>query len=250
MSAAPRLGHSGGPTQSARTLATPSAMQFFLDTASLDAIRRWQAFGLVDGCTTNPALLAKEGGDPLRQLEEVAELVAGPVSAQVTCDDAPGMTRQGRALAEVAPNIVVKVPATQPGFAAARELSGAGCKVNVTLAFQPSQALPFARIPVAYVSLILGRVEDFGHSSVHEVEIARALFDRLKTPTKLLVASLRNPTQLNAAVAGGADVVTVPPSTWELVYANPHSLQGERDFAAAWHGLPESARRAYEQLGG
>lgn len=224
-------------------------MQFFLDTASLDAIRRWQAFGLVDGCTTNPSLLAKEGGDPLRQLAEVAELVAGPVSAQVTCDDAAGMVRQGRALSEVAPNVVVKVPATQAGYAAARELTAARCRVNVTLAFQPAQALPFARIPVAYVSLIVGRVEDFGHSSLQEVQTARALFDRLGTPTKLLVASLRNPTQLNASIAGGADVVTVPPSTWDLVYQNPHTLQGERDFAAAWRSLPESARRSYEELG-
>jgi transaldolase len=223
-------------------------MQFFLDTASLDAIRRWQDFGLVDGCTTNPALLAKEGGEPLRQLANVAELVRGPVSAQVTLSDAAGMARQGRALAELAPNIDVKVPATQPGFAAARELTDSGCRVNVTLAFQPAQALPFARIPVAYVSLILGRIEDFGHSSLHEVEIARELFTRLKTPTKLLVASLRNPTQLCAAIAGGADVVTVPPSTWELVYANPLSLQGERDFAAAWSSLPEALREPYDEL--
>ena len=224
-------------------------MQFFLDTASLDAIRRWQALGLVDGGTTNPAILAKEGGDPLAQLREVAELIDGPVSAQVTCTDAPGMVRQGRALAEVAGNIVVKVPSTVTGLAAARELTAAGCDVNITLTFQPTQALAFARIPVAYVSLIVGRVEDFGHSSLHEVEIARELLDRLESPTKLLVASLRNPTQLNAAIAGGADVVTVPPATWNVVYQNPHTLQGERDFAAAWSSLPLAARREYEQLG-
>jgi transaldolase len=225
-------------------------MEFFLDTASLDSIRRWQAFGLVDGCTTNPAILAKEGGDPLRQLAEVCELVDGPVSAQVTRDEAAGMARQGRALAEIAPNVVVKVPATQTGFAAACELVDAGCRINVTLAFNPAQALPFARIPATYVSLIVGRVEDFGHSSLHEIETARRLLDRLGSPTKLLVASLRNPTQLNAAITGRADVVTVPPSTWELVYQNPHSLQGERDFQTAWQGLPLAARRAYEELGG
>ena len=224
-------------------------MEFFLDTASLDAIRRWQAFGLVDGCTTNPAILAKEGGDPLRQLGEVCELVDGPVSAPVTCDDPADMVRQGRALAEVAPNVVVKVPATAPGFEAARALVGAGCQVNVTLTFQPAQALPFARIPATYISLIVGRVEDFGHSSLHEIEMARTLLDRLGSPSKLLVASLRNPTQLNEAIAGGADVVTVPPTTWELVYQNPHSLQGERDFQAAWRSLPAEARSAYEQVG-
>jgi transaldolase len=99
------------------------------------------------------------------------------------------------------------------------------------------------------VSLILGRVEDFGHSSRCRSCYRPRALDRLGTPTKLLVASLRNPTQLNAAIAGGADVVTVPPSTWDLVYQNPHTLQGERDFAAAWRSLPESARRPYEELG-
>lgn len=225
-------------------------MQFFLDTASLDAIRRWQAFGLVDGCTTNPAILAKEGGDPLTQLANVAEVVSGPVSAQVTRDDAEGMIRQGRALAEVAPNIVVKVPATQAGFEAGKALVEAGCEINVTLTFQPTQALPFLRIPATYVSLIVGRVEDFGHDSKGEVATARALFDSIGTPTKLLVASLRNPAQLTAAINGGADVITVPPATWELVYQNPHSLQGERDFQAAWQSLPADARRPYEELGG
>jgi len=224
-------------------------MEFFLDTASLDAIRRWQTFGLVDGCTTNPAILAKEGGDPLAQLANVCELVDGPVSAQVTRTDSAGMARQGRALAEVAPNVVVKVPATLEGFAAASELVEAGCKINVTLAFNPAQALPFARLPATYVSLIVGRVEDFGHSSIDEIETARRLLDRLGSPTKLLVASLRNPTQLNAAITGRADVVTVPPSTWELVYQNPHSLQGGRDFQSAWESLPQAARSAYEGLG-
>ncbi len=224
-------------------------MEFFLDTASLDAIRRWQAFGLVQGATTNPAILAKEGGDPLDQLRQVAELVDGPVSAQVTHAEAPAMVRQGEALSQVAPNIVVKVPADLEGLAAARELKEKGVSCNITLTFQPAQAIAFAKVPVAYVSLIIGRVDDFGLSSVEEIANARAMLDKLETPTKLLAASLRNPTQIIAAVNGGADVVTVPPSTWELVHQNPLTLQGEQDFAAAWEELPAEARRAYENLG-
>ena len=224
-------------------------MEFFLDTASLDAIKKWRAFGLVQGATTNPALLAKEGGEPLEQLRQVAELVGGPVSAQVTHTEANAMVRQGLALSEVAPNVVVKVPANAEGFRAARELTEKGVSCNITLTFQPAQAIAFAQVPVAYVSLIVGRVDDFGLSAVEEIASARAMLDRLESPTKLLVASLRNPAQLRAAVNGGADVVSVPPSTWELVYQNPLTLQGQRDFAAAWEQLPAELRRAYEDLG-
>ncbi|MEW6074652.1 MAG: transaldolase family protein [Planctomycetota bacterium] len=224
-------------------------MQLFLDTASLDAIRRWQPFGVVEGATTNPALLAKEGGDPLEQLVNVAELVAGPVSAQVTASEAEGMVAQGRSLAALAANIVVKVPATLAGCAAARRLTESGVRCNVTLTFHPAQAIAFARIPVAYVSLIVGRTEDFGLETRAEIARTRELLAALGTETKLLVASLRNPAQLAAAVLGGADVVTVPPATWDLVYQNPLSLQGLADFHSAWTTLPAERRARYERLG-
>jgi transaldolase len=224
-------------------------VQLFLDTASLDDIRRWKTFGLVDGVTTNPALLAREGGDPLEQLVRVADVVPGPVSAQVTEPAAADMVVQGRALARLAPNVVVKVPATLEGFRAAQVLSGEGIPCNVTLAFDAAQGIPFARLPVAYLSLILGRVEDFGEQHATYVQRAREMLDALASPTKLLVASLRNPHHLRAALAGGADVVTVPPSTWANVHANPHTLQGERDFRTSWGTLDPDARRAYEQVG-
>jgi transaldolase len=224
-------------------------MQFFLDTASLDDIRRWQTLGLVEGVTTNPALLAREGGDPLEQLRSVAELVRGPVSAQVTETEPQAMIRQGRALSELAPNIVVKVPATESGYGAAAELARVGVSCNITLTFQPAQAIPFARIPVAYVSLIIGRKDDFGLDSLEEITRARQMLDRLATPTRLLVASIRNPHHLCAAVTGGADVITVPPSTWKLVYENPLSVQGLEDFASAWSGLSPEVRAEYERLG-
>ena len=224
-------------------------MQFFIDTASLDDIRRWQPFGLVEGATTNPALLAKEGGDPLEQLRNVAEIVEGPVSAQVTAVEVPRMVSQGRALSEIAPNIVVKVPNTADGFLAARELTESGVSCNITLTFHPSQAIPFAKIDVAYVSLIIGRTEDFGLDTRDEIERARMLLDELCSETKLLVASIRNPHHLTEAALGGADVITVPPSTWDMVWQNPLSLGGLADFRNAWEKLPAEMRRSYESLG-
>ena len=223
-------------------------MQFFLDTANLDLIRHWQAFGLVDGVTTNPALLAKEGGDPLRQLENVCELVPGPVSAQVTAANASGMIAQGRALAKIRDNVVVKIPATAAGYNAAEVLVGEGVSCNITLCFQPAQAIPFARLGATYVSLIVGRTEDFGLSSREETARTRGLIDAVGSRTKLLVASLRNPTHLTDAVLGGADVVTVPPTTWDLIHQNPLSIQGQGDFARAWASLSNEARENYECL--
>ena len=224
-------------------------LQFFLDTASLDEIRRWQAYGLVQGVTTNPALLAKEGGNPLDQLVRVADAVDGPVSAQVTSTVAEEMIPQGRALAGLAANIVVKVPATLEGFHAAEALTNAGIRCNITLAFEAAQGIPFARLGVSYLSLILGRVEDFGEQHAAAVAQCRTMLDALGSPTRLLVASLRNPHHLQAALSGGADVVTVPPATWANAHANPFTIQGERDFMASWQTLDAEKRASYERLG-
>ncbi|MDJ0865262.1 MAG: transaldolase family protein [Myxococcota bacterium] len=223
-------------------------MQLFLDTASIDDIERLKPLGLVQGVTTNPALLAREGGSALQQLEAIAARVEGPVSAQVTQDGAKEMIAQGRALADVAPNVIVKVPAHAAGLEAARALSDRGVDCNVTLAFDAAQAIPFATVPVAYVSLILGRVEDFGLPSGERVRSAARLLERIGSRTKLLVASLRNPAHLRVAVEGGADVVTVPPSTWDLLFANPLTATGASDFERAWTALPEPLRRAYDEL--
>ncbi len=224
-------------------------MEFFLDTASLDEIARWEPLGLVDGVTTNPALLAREGGDPLRQLRAITERIGGPVSAQVTCGDAKEMVVQGHALAATAPNVVVKLPANRAGLEAARALSSDGIECNITLAFDPAQVIAFARVPVAYVSLILGRVEDFGQDGTQRVSTATRMLERMGSPTRLLVASLRNPRHLCAAIHGGADILTVPPSTWDLVFAQPLTSAGADDFARAWESLPEPARRSYERGG-
>lgn len=224
-------------------------MEFFLDTASLEEINYWKQFRLVDGVTTNPALLSKEGNDPLAQLKKVTDLVDGPVSAQVTFSEKDQMIRQGQALSQLAENIVVKIPATPAGIQAAQALAAEGIRLNVTLGFDPAQAIPFARIPTTYFSLIIGRVEDFGWSSSHLIAEARQLLDCLKSPVKLLAASIRKPEQLRAAISGGADVITVPPSTWSNLFKTPLTLQGEIDFLESWRQLPKNLRSNYEQLG-
>lgn len=224
-------------------------MKFFLDTASLDQIRYWSANGLVDGVTTNPALLAREGVDALSQLRAVAKLVSGPVSAQVTVSDAEGMVRQGGRLAGIADNIVVKLPATVSGLEAAQLLRKRGVRINVTLGFDASQSIAFSRVPVEYFSLVIGRVEDFGSNSLDQIAETRALIDQMESSTELLVASIRNPIHLRAAIVGGADIVTVPPGTWTNLFANPNTLQGLCDFSVAWSALAEGLRGDYESLG-
>jgi transaldolase len=224
-------------------------MEFFLDTASLEDIKKWEPFGVVQGATTNPTLLSKEGRDPLAQLQAVAAAVQGPVSAQVTHDTHEKMVRQGRALSQVAKNIVVKLPCNAEGFLAAKELVAEGVRLNITLTFDPAQAVPFCKLPVTYVSLIIGRVEDFGLNSRGFARDLRDVLDKLKSPTKLLVASIRNPHHLREAILAGADVITVPPSTWSNLYSHPLTTTGEEDFFTAWRTLPEPMRKAYEQLG-
>lgn len=223
-------------------------MEFFLDTASLEEIAKWEPFAVVRGVTTNPALLAKEGCEPLSQLAAVARAVRGPVSAQVTHQAHEQMIPQGRALSRIADNIIVKLPATPEGYLAAKVLVDEGVPCNITLTFDPAQAIPFCRLPTRYVSLIIGRVEDFGLHSRRLVRQLRELIDTLQSPTQLLVASIRNSHHLLAAALGGADAITVPPSTWGNIFNNPLTLRGEQDFFLGWQTLPEPLRERYQGL--
>lgn len=226
--------------------------QLFLDTASIEEIRNWTRLGLVDGVTTNPALLARESGDPLKNLIAIAEFVDGPVSAQVTSGDSSGMVAQGLKLASLSPNIVVKIPATREGLEAAIDLKAAGVSINVTLGFDPAQIVPFARVGADFFSLILGRVEDFGVHSASTVSDARRILDGLQSETRLLVASIRNPLHLKQAIGGGADLITVPPSTWVSLLSNPTSAKGLEDFQSSWENIPLDLRHRYDsfEIGG
>lgn len=223
-------------------------MKIFLDSASLDEIRIWAERGLVDGVTTNPALLAREGADPLVQIKKIASIVSGPVSAQVTRSAVGEMVQQGSRLAAIGKNIVVKLPASIAGLDAAIRLHGLGIRINITLGFDAAQIVPFARVPVDFFSLIVGRVEDFGSNSSKQIAEARALLDQTGSVTELLVASIRNPTHLRAAIIGGADAVTVPPAAWTSIFSHPNTLQGIADFSVAWETLAQTLRTGYDSL--
>jgi len=224
-------------------------MRFFLDTASIDDIKFWQPYGVVNGVTTNPKLLSNEDEDPLIRLKKITSIVNGPVSAEVTYNTHNEMISQGKGFSKISDNIVVKVPATTEGILAAKELVENEIACNVTLTFDPSQAIPFCTLPVNYVSLILGRIEDFGQRDDLERTIQlRNIIDQLQSTTKLLSASIRNSAQLKSAIIGKSDVVTIPPNTWMNIYQNSHTLLGEKDFLEAWKTLPKTLREEYETI--
>ncbi|MFE8072026.1 transaldolase family protein [Marinobacteraceae bacterium S3BR75-40.1] len=220
-------------------------MKLFLDTANIDAIEYWKGFGLAQGVTTNPTLLSAEGGDPTAQLQQITAMIEGPVSAQVTHVEAEGMIRQGKKLAAIADNIIVKVPATIEGLKAAQALKAEDIRLNITLTFEPSQAIPFIALNVDFVSFILGRVEDFGLSSQGLASKLKQLCQEMESTTQMLVASIRNSHHLLDAVQNGADAITIPPKTWENIYANPLTASGLGDFMSAWEQLSPAMREKY-----
>ena len=220
-------------------------MDFFLDTASIESIKSFQDFGLVDGVTTNPALLAQEGQEPLRQLNEIAAMVAGPVSAQVVETDPERMIKHAQKLARVADNIVVKIPASTAGLLAAQALRAEGIKLLVTLNVHAVQTIPFIRMGVDYVAVFVGRLDAAKLDSTSLTWDTRRVIDQLNSPTKLMAASLRTPDHLTNAVAAGIHVATVSPVFWNQVFANPIFTSVEREFLQSWQQLPQELRRGY-----
>lgn len=221
-------------------------MFFFLDTASLKEIKIWKKINLVDGVTTNPTLLSKEGIEPIDQLKAICKLVNGPVSAQVTETKAEKMIKQANQLKKISKNIVIKLPSTLEGFLAAKVLTKNKIKTNITLGFDPSQIIAFARLNVTYFSLILGKTEDWGFSNLTSISETKKIINNLNSKTKLLLASIRNTTHLKESIIHGADVVTVPPNTWTKVYKNKYTLIGEKDFQKNWTSLSKGLRIKYE----
>ncbi len=223
-------------------------MEFFLDTASIEEIKHYKKLGLVDGVTTNPQLLSKEGTDCLEQIKKIVSIVSGPVSVEVTCTEPHRMVEQAMGLASIAENIVIKVPASTEGIVVAERLKREGIKTNITLVFHPSQAVPFIKMGVEYISLFVGRVEDFGLDNTPHIRTLRSMIDTMQSPTRLLGASIRNPDYLVTAIADGAHAVTVPPACWQKVYTNPMLSQAEREFLESWRRLPPLVRKKYDSL--
>ena len=212
-------------------------MKIFLDTANLESIRRFNDMGLLDGITTNPSLLSKEGGDPRHAMEEITKIIRGDVSLEVVSTDFSGMVQEGKRLRDYGENVVVKVPMTSDGLKACKSLSSEGIPVNVTLIFSANQALLAAKSGARYVSPFIGRLDDIGQDGIHLIRQIKEVFSNYDFNTKILVASVRHPVHVVDAARIGADVVTLPPAVLDKMLKHPLTDIGLRNFLADWEKL-------------
>jgi transaldolase len=214
-------------------------MQFFLDTANLSEIRWAAQAGLIDGITTNPTLLARVAGelDPRDVLKEICSLVDGPVSAEVVALRSDEMYTEGRDLARLADNVVVKIPMIEDGLPAIRRLSADGIRVNVTLCFSSVQCLIAAKAGAAYVSPFLGRLDDVGQDGMDVVRETRLIFDNYEIETQILAASIRHPRHVAEAAMLGADVATMPTDVLRKLLLHPLTDRGLDQFLNDWSKL-------------
>jgi transaldolase len=211
-------------------------MKFFLDTANLKDVTWAAQAGLIDGITTNPSLLAKQAGDvdPYDVLKEICSLVDGPVSAEVVATDVDGMLGEGRRLARLADNIVVKIPMLESGMVAVRRLAAEGIRTNVTLCFSSVQCLIAAKAGASFVSPFIGRIDDVGQEGMEVIRETRVLFDNYEYPTELLAASIRHPRHVVEAGMAGADAATMPPDVLKKLLRHPLTDLGLEQFLADW----------------
>lgn len=214
-------------------------MKFFLDTASLADIRWAARAGLIDGITTNPTLLGKAAGDvdPTDLLKEICSLVDGPVSAEVVGVEADVMYREGRELAKLADNIVVKIPMIEEGLPTVRRLAADGIRVNVTLCFSSVQCLIAAKAGATFVSPFIGRLDDVGQEGMDVIREARQIFDNYAIETELLAASIRHPRHVVEAAMLGADIATMPTDVLKKLLLHPLTDRGLDQFLSDWSKL-------------
>ena len=212
-------------------------MKFFLDTANLEEIREAVSLGMLDGVTTNPSLVAKEGSRFEERVIEICEIVQGPVSAEVTVLDAEEMVSQGRELAALHRWVVVKTPTTPEGLKAARRLVREGIKVNSTLCFSPAQALLVAKIGATYVSPFLGRLDDISHVGMDLVRDILTIYRHYGFETQVLAASLRHPLHVVDAAKAGAHVATMPFKVFQQLFKHPLTEKGQEQFLKDWEKL-------------
>jgi transaldolase len=210
-------------------------MKFFIDTAEVSEIRAAHELGLVDGVTTNPSLIAKSGRDFKEVIKEIAGIVDGPISAEVIALDAEGMVREGKELAKIHQNIVIKVPMTTEGLKATKEFSREGININVTLIFSPLQALLAAKAGATYVSPFVGRLDDVGHDGMEGVEQIRTIYDNYGYDTEIIVASVRSPLHVLNAGLIGADICTIPFAVMKQLAQHPLTDVGIEKFLADWN---------------
>lgn len=215
-------------------------MKFFIDTADISEIKQGHARGWVDGVTTNPSLIAKTGRDFVSVLRDICEIVNGPISAEVVSLDAEGMYREGRELAKIHKNIVVKIPMSEEGLVAVRKFSSEGIRTNVTLIFSPLQALLAAKAGASMVSPFVGRLDDVGHEGMDSIRQIRQIFDNYKMSTEVLVASVRHPTHVLTSALIGADIVTCPLKVLQQLAQHPLTDRGIQLFLKDWEKVPRA----------
>ena len=210
-------------------------MKFFIDTANLDEIREANELGLIDGVTTNPSLVAKEGKVDFKEhIAKICEIVKGDVSAEVTALDTEGMLKEGRELAKIASNVVIKCPLTLDGLKATRTFRDEGTKVNVTLCFSAAQALLAAKAGATYISPFIGRLDDIGQDGMQLIRDIVQIYDNYGFATEVLAASIRHPMHIVDCALAGADVSTIPFKVIQQLVKHPLTDKGLDSFLADW----------------
>ena len=210
-------------------------MKFFIDTANLDEIRECSEMGLIDGVTTNPSLVSKEGSVDFKEhIAKICALVKGDVSAEVTSLDTEGMLKEGREYAKIAPNVVIKCPLTMDGLKATRTLREEGTKVNVTLCFSAAQALLAAKAGATYISPFIGRLDDIAQDGMQLIRDIVQIYDNYGFATEVLAASIRHPMHIVDCALAGADVATIPFKVIQQLVKHPLTDKGLDTFLADW----------------
>ncbi len=209
-------------------------MKFFVDTADVEAIRELHALGMVDGVTTNPSLILKSGRDIIEVTREICSFVEGPVSAEVVALSADAMIAEGRKLAEIAPNIAIKVPLTWDGLKTCKVLSGEGHMVNVTLCFSANQALVAAKAGATFISPFIGRLDDINLDGMDVIGDIRQVYDNYGFETQILAASIRTVNHVTQCALVGADVITAPPAVIKAMASHPLTDKGLDQFMKDW----------------
>ena len=214
-------------------------MKFFLDTANIEQITKANSYGILDGITTNPSLIAKEGADHAERILEICQIVDGDVSAEVVETEAEAMLTEGRKLAKIHENVVVKIPLTRDGIKATKMLSSEGIRVNVTLCFTANQALLAAKAGAYYISPFVGRLDDISSEGMELIRDIVTIYDNYGYPTQVLTASARGPLHVRDAALCGAHVVTLPYPVFEKLFDHPLTDSGLAQFLADYRKSQE-----------
>ncbi len=214
-------------------------MKIFLDTANVDEIKEANSWGIIDGVTTNPSLIAREGRDFKEVVEEICSIVDGPISAEVVSMDAKGMIKEARELVKIHDNITIKIPMCPEGLKATKELALRGIKTNVTLIFSPNQALLAAKAGATFVSPFIGRLDDNGHEGMQIVRDIVQIYMNYAYDTEIIVASVRNPIHVIDSAKAGAHIATIPFKVLKLMAAHPQTEIGIEKFLADWDKVPK-----------